>query len=81
MQEDQGGPIADRSLEHLVSADQAIIQVRQRLLKALRGLQEGIEPMEPVAASENRVRPIDIVLAHDVDVWDGAADYLAARAW
>jgi hypothetical protein len=27
------------------------------------------------------VRPIDIVLANDVDVWDGAQDYLTAKAW
>jgi hypothetical protein len=81
MQEDQGGPIADRSIEHLVSADGAIIQVRQRLLKTLRELQEGIDPTEPVAESESRVRPIDIVLSKDVDVWEGAADYLAAKAW
>jgi phenylpropionate dioxygenase-like ring-hydroxylating dioxygenase large terminal subunit len=81
MQEDQGGPIADRSIEHLVSADGAIIQVRQRLLKTLRQLQEGIEPAEPVVTSESRVRPIDIVLSKDVDVWDGAADYLSAKVW
>jgi len=81
VQEDQGGPITNRSLEHLVSADGAIIQVRQRLLKTLRELQEGIEPTEPVATSESRVRPIDIVLAHDVDVWEGAGDYLSAKAW
>ena len=81
VQEDQGGPIANRSLEHLVSADGAIIQVRQRLLKTLRELQEGIEPAEPAVTSESRVRPIDIVLAHDVDVWDGAADYLSAKSW
>ena len=81
MQEDQGGPITDRSLEHLVSADGAIIQVRQRLLKALRELQEGSEPMEPAAVCEGRVRPIDIELPKDVDVWEGAADYLYAKAW
>jgi len=81
VQADQGGPIADRSLEHLVSADGAIIQVRQRLLKTLRELQEGIEPAEPVAVSESRVRPIDIVLSQDVDVWDGASDYLSAKVW
>jgi phenylpropionate dioxygenase-like ring-hydroxylating dioxygenase large terminal subunit len=81
MQEDQGGPIADRSIEHLVSADGAIIQVRQRLLKTLRELQEGIDPTEPVAESESRVRPIDIVLSKDVDVWEGAADYLSAKVW
>jgi hypothetical protein len=68
-------------LEHLVSADGAIIQVRERLLKTLRQLQEGIEPLEPAAEGEGRVRPVDVVLASNVDVWEGAADYLAARAW
>ena len=82
MQEDQGGPITNRSMEHLVSADGAIIQVRQRLLKALRELQEGSEPLEPAVVGEDgRVRPFDIELASDVDVWDGAADYLYAKTW
>jgi phthalate 4,5-dioxygenase oxygenase subunit len=81
VQEDQGGPIADRTLEHLVSADGAIIQVRQRLLKTLRELQEGTEPAEPGVTGEGRVRPIDILLPGNVDVWDGAADYLSAKAW
>lgn len=81
VQSDQGGVIADRSLEHLVSADGAIIQVRQRLLKTLRELQEGVEPGEPNVEGETRVRPIDIVLAHDVDVFEGAEPYLSAKAW
>jgi phthalate 4,5-dioxygenase len=81
VQSDQGGPIANRSLEHLVSADGAIIQVRERLLKTLRQLQEGMEPMEPAVEGESRVRPIDIVLANDLEVWDGAEDYLTAKAW
>ncbi len=69
-------------MEHLVSADGAIIQVRQRLLKALRELQEGSEPLEPAVVGEDgRVRPFDIELASDVDVWDGAADYLYAKTW
>jgi phthalate 4,5-dioxygenase len=81
VQSDQGGPIADRALEHLVSADGAIIQVRQRLLKTLRELQEGTEPLEPAAEGESRVRPIDIVLSKDLDVWEGAAGYLSAKVW
>jgi hypothetical protein len=68
-------------LEHLVSADSAIIAVRQRLLKALRELQEGTEPNEPAILAAQRVRPIDIVLHRSLDVWDGAREYLEARAW
>ena len=35
VQEDMGGPIVDRSIEHLVSSDAAIISVRKRLIKRL----------------------------------------------
>ena len=43
---DQAGVIADRTRENLVSADRAIIMMRQRLLKAARELQAGKEPPE-----------------------------------
>jgi phthalate 4,5-dioxygenase oxygenase subunit len=81
VQEDQGGSILDRSLEHLVSADSAIIAVRQRLLRTLRDLQEGVEPAEPANPSAYRIRPIDIVLPRSEEVWEGAREYLEARAW
>ena len=45
--ENQWGPIADRTREHLTSYDYMIIHVRQRLLKAARALAQGIEPSEP----------------------------------
>jgi hypothetical protein len=79
--EDMGGPIADRSIEHLVSADAAIISVRKRLIKTARDLQEGVEPAEPKAGERYGVRPIDIMLDGDGEVWDDAKEYLEAKAW
>jgi phthalate 4,5-dioxygenase oxygenase subunit len=81
VQEDQGGVIADRTLEHLVSADQAIISMRHRLLKAIDVLQSGAEPTEPAAEGQIRVRPVDVILPATINVWDGAAEYLGARSW
>ncbi|HZR97378.1 MAG TPA: Rieske 2Fe-2S domain-containing protein [Chloroflexota bacterium] len=47
VQEDQfGGPIADRTREHLGTSDTAVIALRQRLLRAVRALQQGVEPPE-----------------------------------
>ena len=54
VQEYQGGPILDRSLERLVSADASIIAVRQRILKTVRALQEGTEPDEPATLAVTR---------------------------
>jgi hypothetical protein len=45
--EAQWGPIAKREYEHLVSSDYMIIHVRQRLLKAAKEMQQGIEPEGP----------------------------------
>jgi len=45
--EAQWGPIAKRQYEHLVKADFMIIHVRQRLLKAAKAMQQGIEPEGP----------------------------------
>ena len=81
VQEYQGGPILDRSLERLVNADASIIAVRSRILKAVRELQEGTEPVEAASGDQYRVRPIDIILDNKLEVWDGAAHYLHAEAW
>jgi phthalate 4,5-dioxygenase oxygenase subunit len=47
VQENQWGPVAKRYNEHLQSTDRIIIQVRRRLLKMVRELQQGKEPEEP----------------------------------
>jgi phthalate 4,5-dioxygenase len=47
MIENQWGPIADRTKEHLVASDREIIGVRRRLLKMAKALADGIEPEEP----------------------------------
>ena len=47
MMENQWGPIADRTQEHLTSSDYQIIHIRRRLLKAAEALAAGQEPSEP----------------------------------
>src|SRR5581483_4440670 len=44
--ENQWGPIADRTQEHLGSSDQQIIWIRRRLIAVARALAEGTEPNE-----------------------------------
>ena len=70
VQSDQSGVIADRTQENLVSADRAVIMVRQKLLKAARDLQAGKEPPEQSArrasarapwTSSYRSMPIGVV--------------------
>jgi phenylpropionate dioxygenase-like ring-hydroxylating dioxygenase large terminal subunit len=57
VQEDQhGGPVADRTKEHLGASDAGVIALRLRLLKAARALQAGKEPPEPRCAGAYRVR-------------------------
>jgi phenylpropionate dioxygenase-like ring-hydroxylating dioxygenase large terminal subunit len=50
--------ILDRTKEHLVSADKAIVTARRSLLKMVRELQEGIEPGFIADAEAFRVRAI-----------------------
>jgi phenylpropionate dioxygenase-like ring-hydroxylating dioxygenase large terminal subunit len=79
VQEDQRGPISDRSIEHLGTSDLAIIAMRRRLLRAARQLQEGIVPAEAHNGSAYRVRSAAIVLQRDADWVEGARDVLIAR--
>ncbi len=72
-----GLPVSDRSREHLVSSDAAIIQVRRRLLRSVRQLMEGQEPPEARNGAAFNVRSLDLVLPKSVPFETGAAPYLA----
>lgn len=67
VQSDQAGVIADRSGEHLVPSDKAIIVLRQKLLKAARDLREGKEPPEARRPEKYNVRAMDIVIPKEAD--------------
>ena len=67
VQTDQNGIIADRNGENLVAADKAIVMMRQRLLKAARDLQKGIEPPEARRPQSYNVRAMDIVVPLEAD--------------
>ena len=71
----------DRSRERLVSSDTAIINVRRRLIQTAISLQEGQEPAEPEGVAGANVRAVDVALPAEETVWDGAREYLEARAW
>jgi nitrite reductase/ring-hydroxylating ferredoxin subunit len=46
MMENQWGPIAKRELEHLVAMDYHMIYLRRKLLRAAKGMRDGVEPTE-----------------------------------
>ncbi|HLH23195.1 MAG TPA: Rieske 2Fe-2S domain-containing protein [Chloroflexota bacterium] len=63
VQEDQfGGPLADRTREHLGSSDTAVIALRQRLLRAVRALQRGEGPPETLDGEAYRIRSAALLL-------------------
>ena len=47
VQEDQRGPLSDRSREHLGASDLGVIATRRMLLKQLKALQKGQAPRQP----------------------------------
>jgi phthalate 4,5-dioxygenase oxygenase subunit len=73
------GSIADRSIEHLVATDAAIIKVRQRLHDAARAVERGQRPpgLEPEA---QYVRSASFVLPIGADFEDKAVDAVKVRA-
>ena len=67
VQEDQfGGPLADRTKEHLGTSDAGIIALRRRLLKAVRNLQSGQEPLEPHQSGGYRVHPLADLVSRNI---------------
>jgi phthalate 4,5-dioxygenase len=67
VQEDQyGGPIADRTQEHLGTSDAGVIALRRRLLKAARDRQAGLEQPEPHYSGTYRVHPTASLMLRDM---------------
>ena len=61
VQEDQRGPISERSREHLATSDLGVIAARRLLLKQVRELQQGIEPKQATNGAAYRVRSAAII--------------------
>jgi len=59
------GPIYDRSTEHLVAADAAIVRLRQRLMDSVRLWESGQNPLGVDIADLTRMRGFDRDLADD----------------
>lgn len=76
--QDQGGLIADRSQEYLVSSDRAIIGARKKFLTRCKELMRGIEPPEARNPAAYAVRAVDFYLPRDVPVEQGARELLLA---
>ena len=68
MMEDQWGPIADRTQEHLLRSDEGIIRVRQRLIRTARKLMEGEEPSEPSKPDAYKARTVRKFYASDFPI-------------
>ncbi len=73
------GPVVDRSKEHLVSTDNAIIKARMRLRKAALGLASGETAPGTDPASQN-VRSASFLLPVDGSFKERAIDAIQARA-
>jgi hypothetical protein len=80
MIEDQWGPIAKRSLAHLVNSDEAIMRVRCNILQTAKGLQQGIEPPLVQNPEGSRVFPMRMVLPPDANVAEALRPHMAPTA-
>jgi phthalate 4,5-dioxygenase len=73
------GPIVDRTKETLVSTDSGIIMARQRLLRAVRALEESGATPPGVDTAHQRVRSAAVVLPPDQSYQDAAREALIAH--
>ncbi len=63
------GPIVDRSKEHLVPADSAVVRLRRRLLESVRLVEQGQEPIGNQLADLCHVRALADTVIGAEDDW------------
>jgi phenylpropionate dioxygenase-like ring-hydroxylating dioxygenase large terminal subunit len=78
MMENQWGPVADRTQEHLTTSDYIILAVRRRLLRASKDLAQGVEPEAPWHPEEYRWHRETVIL--DGGTIEEAVDQATAKA-
>jgi phthalate 4,5-dioxygenase oxygenase subunit len=61
VQEDQRGPISDRTTEHLGSSDTGVIATRRRLMNLAHDLERGMAPPQPSNPAAYQVRSLAMV--------------------
>jgi hypothetical protein len=66
------GPIYDRSLEHLVPADAAVVRLRQRLFDSMRLCETGAAPLGVELADLTHMRGFDIDIPEE-ESWQAHA--------
>src|SRR4051794_10822010 len=71
------GGIYDRTKEHLGTSDAAVIAVRRRLIRAVRELAQGIEPVGAQHGDLWRSVPVDIELPKGVPFDEGAREWIS----
>jgi phenylpropionate dioxygenase-like ring-hydroxylating dioxygenase large terminal subunit len=76
VQEDQRGPISDRTKEHLGSSDVAVMATRKILLSAVRALEKGYQPSLPANPSVYAIRAPAPTTDRNVSLDDVIAEYM-----
>ena len=75
------GRVADRTQEHLGTADAMIIRMRRRLLAAVKELRdEGVEPPCVDDPDWYRIRSVAATLPADLEWTEALGDWMAARS-
>jgi len=76
VQEDQRGPLSDRSREHLGASDLGVIATRRLLLKQLKALQKGTEPTQPHTTEVYYLRSAAVNATHSTPWEQVMQDYM-----
>lgn len=71
------GPVQDRTAEHLVSSDKAIVAARKLLLSAIKDVREGKDPRHVVRDSESNSFPHLVVISEVVSATTDWKRYIA----
>jgi len=70
------GSTQDRTREHLVTSDKAIVAQRKQLLKAIKDVQEGRDPLHVIRDPKNNRFPHMVVISEVVPTSNDIKDYV-----